>query len=662
MNTQGGSTMRRFIQWISKGCRLAILVVLASCWPAYSAGLTNLPAPDFALKDINGNTHQLSSLRDRPMVVLYFFDADSKPSHDGLISLNQLCAKYRQADLEVWAITKSAKADIDRFIPHTPIDFPILIDNGTVSQNYKADRILPTTCILGPDLKVMDLLHGGGKSSEIMLVRLAQRSLQHRKSDFAQAISETVMQSNPESISARVVNAYAALDQGKLDKSESGFKQLAGQGGEAQAAGNEGLSYVALQKGQAQKALSLAEKVEQTDPSRGLANVIKAEVFYSQNKKQAAESEYQKAIDKKNTAPHHRAKAYNQLARIRSNQGRLQESESLYRKAVAIDPYYIEATANQGLIHEKAGRFDLALASYNKALSIDKKDMFSLVLQKKLLAMVQLEQDSKEKNRIDRLVKDLAARYRKRQQQKKETVQDSWTSRPMVLSFINFTETGGLPVRDGFSTVLTAQLAETLNASGRVRVVERVVVDKLLQELNVGSSELADPATALELGKVLSAKLISTGSLYYFNENYLLTMRLVDTETTHIAKVITDNIPGTGSAQNDVHRLNRKILTTIIEKYPLQAYVVRVENDEVMVNLGAGQGVVPGTKFDIIEPGVPVRYRGKELKGKPKVIGQVEIVNVDADFCQGRIVQNTRPIVQDDKLLEKVIGLTRSKT
>ena len=34
-----------------------------------------------------------------------------------------------------------------------------------------------------------------------------------------------------------------------------------------------------------------------------------------------------------------------------------------------------------------------------------------------------------------------------------------------------------------------------------------MIVDKLLQELNLGSSELADPATALELGKVLQIPL-----------------------------------------------------------------------------------------------------------------------------------------------------------
>lgn len=640
--------------------RRSIIVWLMLCWllPAQAAaGLTGATAPDFVLNDIHGHAHQIASLKDRPMVMLYFFDADSKPSHAGLAALDRLCTRYRHADLVVWAVTQSDKAKVQRFLAHTPIDFPILMDTGAVSKRYQADRILPTTCILGPELKVLDLLHGGGKSSEIMLVRLAQRALQHRKSDFAQAVSKTVVQTDPGNVPARVVHAYATLKQGKLDASEAAFARLAAQSGQAQLAGKEGLCAVAAKKGQMQKALALARQVEQAEPSRGYVHVVKADLLYSQNQKQAAEHEYQKAIAKQNTEPYLRAKAYNQLARIRADQGRVEQSKSLYDQAIAIDPYYIEATANKGLLYEKEGRWDQALASYNKALSISKDDAHALMLQKKLLAMMQLENDQAEKNRVDALVKDLAARYRNRQQIKKDTVHDAWTSRPLVLSFVDFNETGGLPVRDGFSTLLTTQLAETLNASGRVQVVERMIVDKLLQELNLGASDLADPATALELGKVLSAKLISTGSLFYLNEDYLLTLRLIDTETTRIAKVISADISGTGSAQKDVQRLNRKILATVMAQYPLQGYVVRAASDQVMVNIGAAQGVVPGAQFDIVETVAPIPYRGRQLQAQPKVIGQIEIVQVEKDFCHGRIVHTARPIRADDRVREKLSEL-----
>ncbi len=639
----------------------AVLLLLALCLPMHAMALTGSPAPDFALKDMHGKAYELSSQKSRPMVMLYFFAADSKPSLAGLKALDELCTKYRHADLKVWAITQSSKAQVSEFLSHTPIGFPILMDAGAVSKRYNAQRILPTTCILGPQLKVLDLLHGGGQSVQVMLVRLAQRSLQRRQSDFAQAISDKVVQDNPENVKARIVKAYAALNQGKLDESEAAFARLAEKDGQAQMAAKEGLSAVAAKKGQAQKALALASQVEQSDPSRGYVNVIKADVLYSQNKKQAAQSEYQKAIAKKNTQPHHRAKAYNQLARISADQGRIKQSKSLYDQAVAIDPYYIEATANKGLLYETEGRWEQALASYNKALSIDSKDMFALTLQKKLLAMMRLENDRAEKDRVDALVKDLADRYRKRKHTQDKPDQDTWTSRPMVLSFVDFRETGGLPVRDGFAGILTAQLAERLNASGRVRVVERVIVDKLLQELNLGSSDLADPATALELGRVLSAKLISTGSLFYINENYLLTLRLIDTETTRIAKVLTADISGTGSAQKDANRVIRKILATVMEQYPLQGYVVQATNDQVMVNLGADQGVVPGTRFDIVEPSAPITYRGRQLKARPKVIGQIEIVNVEADYCQGQIIQTARPVRQDDMLREKITVLSQKK-
>jgi curli biogenesis system outer membrane secretion channel CsgG len=201
--------------------------------------------------------------------------------------------------------------------------------------------------------------------------------------------------------------------------------------------------------------------------------------------------------------------------------------------------------------------------------------------------------------------------------------------------------------------VLTDQLSVALNAAGRVQVVERALVEKLLQELNLGSSELADPAAALELGKVLSARLIVTGALYYQQGDYLLTLRMIDTETTRIVKVMTAELEGPAAVVKDIGLLSRRILETVTAKYPLQGYVVQAEADQVVVNLGAGQGVVAGTRFDILEPSAPVTYKGRRLQGLAKVIGQVEIVQVEADFCRGRVLHTGRPVARDDKLREE---------
>jgi tetratricopeptide (TPR) repeat protein/peroxiredoxin len=642
--------MSKRIKPTVKFYQAAVFLFLALSWPAAAGALVGAPAPDFTLKDIHGGSHQLASLRSRPMVMLYFFDAASKPSHSGLAALDQLCSRYGRNQLTVWAVTRSSRRQIDRFVSESPIGFPILMDTGPVSKTFQADRILPTTCILGPDLKVMDLLHGGGRSAEVMLARLAQRALQQRKSEFAAAVVKKVVHDNPQNVEAQVTGAYAALSQGKVEESKIAFARLADQG---QAAGIEGLSAVAAKKGQVQRALELAGKVEQADPGRGYVHVIKADVLYSQNKKQAAEKEYQKAITKKTIEPYHRAKAYNQLGRMRAEQGRYDQALELYDQAEAADPYYIEAATNKGLLYEKQGRYEQALASYARARRIDATDRFSLVLQKKLVALLEQEHDRSQSSRMDALVKELAQRYRSRKPAKSQAASDGWTSRPMVLSFVDMRQSGGLAEQDGFDVVLTDQLSDTLNGTGRVQVVERALVEKLLQELNLGSSELADPSAALELGKVLSAKLIVTGALYYQQGDYLLTLRLIDTETTRIVKVMTAELEGPAAVVKDIGRLSRRVLDTVVAQYPLQGYVVQAEADQVVVNLGADQGVTAGARFDILEPSAPMTYRGRQLQGLSKVIGQVEIVQVEPDFCRGRVLHAGRPVARDDKLRER---------
>jgi hypothetical protein len=134
-----------------------------------------------------------------------------------------------------------------------------------------------------------------------------------------------------------------------------------------------------------------------------------------------------------------------------------------------------------------------------------------------------------------------------------------------------------------------------------------------------------------------------------------LTLRLIDTETTRIAKVFSMPISIYASVQKDLHRLNRKILAAIIDQYPLQGYVVKAESDQVMVNLGAAQGVVPGTTFEIVEPAAPIVYRGRRLQAQPKVIGTVEVLDVQSDRCTGRVHDAQRTIKRDDQLREKFI-------
>jgi hypothetical protein len=183
-------------------------------------------------------------------------------------------------------------------------------------------------------------------------------------------------------------------------------------------------------------------------------------------------------------------------------------------------------------------------------------------------------------------------------------------------------------------------------------VVERVLMERLLEELNIGTSALADQNTALQLGRVLAAKLITTGSIFYLPNTTMLSMRLIDTETTAVPKTFTADVGGQTTLDRQLFDLNRDLLSTIIQKYPLRGYVVQSQDDTVMLNLGSEQGVVTGSRFSVVEETEPVVYKGRTLNKAPKIIGELEVVTVEPDLSHARIIQKQRALKTDDKVQE----------
>jgi tetratricopeptide (TPR) repeat protein len=608
-------------------------------------------APVFSGTDLSGKTLDLSRMKGKPLTILYFFDAGSRPSQEGLFSLNQL-ARQHKADMSVWAVTASPRDQVARFSSMAALAFPIIPGAVNAMGLYQARQVLPVVCIIGPGLRVLDYFQGGGKTTEAMLVRLAERELQRRRSRVAQTIGKEVVKKNPRNAKAKAVMGYAALRDADLKRAEEVFSDLSRQDPEGEVLGKEGLAAVYKKRNQNEKALRMVRDVEQKAPERSYGHVIRGDILYAQNRKKDAEAEYRKAVDKKVAEPYQEAVRYNQLGRYYSTVHKNRDARELFAKAEEIDPYYVEGTTNKGLSLEKEGKWDEALKAYQQALAVDSKDVYAGVLARRAQEMLDLDKDAKRKERMDRLVRELAERFRSRKDEKPP--EDSWTSRPTILTFVDFEEKGGLPEREGFTAVITSELTNRLNSSGRVKVVERVLMERLLEELNMGSSELANPETALRLGRVLAAKLIGAGTLTYLPQEAIFTFRLIDTETSEIPHLVTKQLGPLSSLDRELLGLNREILKTVITKYPLRGYVAKVTGSEALINIGSKQGVVVGTRFDVVEEQETIEYRGKTIRGTPKKVGQVEVVAVDQDFARVKPVGGQRQLKADDRIQERL--------
>jgi tetratricopeptide (TPR) repeat protein len=642
-------------------CSFFIVAILgiATAGICYSQLPAGQHVPLFSLKDVKGKIYDLSDMKQQPMVIIYFFDVDSRPSQEGLLNIDQLSKQYKDADLMVWGVTRSSTKKVNNFIAAVQPSFPVLIDSSGVSDLYHARLILPTICILGPDLKLLDYFQGGGKTTEIMLVKLAERKLQRKQTKIARVISEEVVKKNPKNVKAKTVQGYAALKEGRLDEAEKTFYNLSKKKGEAEVLGKEGLSTVYAKKGQSEKALEIAREVEKKGADSAQVHVIKGNLLYSQDKVTEAEGEYNKAVRKKGSEPYHRAVAYNQLGRIYASRGSYKKSRELYDQAVAMDPYYIEATSNKGLSYEREGNWEKALETYRRAQAVNPEDPFAAVLAEKAQKRLLVEKDLEKKRMLDNKVKELVARYNGGVSED-VSGEDSWTSRAVILSFFDFEESGGLSERDGFVTVMSARLSSQLEASGRVQVVDSLLVERLINALGLNKKDLANKETSLRLAGALGATLLVKGSVYYLPGGPLLKIHMMDTHTSEKSDVISRQFSSEITVKKDLHWLNREMLTGIMLHYPLQAYVVRVSGHQVLVNLGSREGVVTGTVFNVIEESAPVVYKGKSFQPEPSVIAQVHVVQVEPEFSYAHIKDQRRPIKPDDKLRENLDNLSKT--
>ena len=113
---------------------------------------------------------------------------------------------------------------------------------------------------------------------------------------------------------------------------------------------------------------------------------------------------------------------------------------------------------------------------------------------------------------------------------------------PISAWFVGFIEKGDIPKREGENDVFTDLVTQKLMDAGTIELVERALLDSLLAELKLGSSELADKNTSLRLGRLLAAKILN-GSIYRKAGKTMITLKVIETETSRVRVASTIAIP-----------------------------------------------------------------------------------------------------------------------
>jgi peroxiredoxin len=118
-------------------------------------------APNFALKDLDGNTVQLSDLRGKA-VVLNFWATWCPPCKEEIPWFVDLQSKYGTQGLQIVGVSmdEGGKDAVVSFAKEMGINYEVLLGNSEVADLYGGVNALPTTFYIGRDGKVLEYVPG----------------------------------------------------------------------------------------------------------------------------------------------------------------------------------------------------------------------------------------------------------------------------------------------------------------------------------------------------------------------------------------------------------------------------------------------------------------------------------------------------------------------
>ncbi len=331
-----------------------------------------------------------------------------------------------------------------------------------------------------------------------------------------------------------------------------------------------------------------------------MSALIRGNIHFKKGKLDLAEAAYKKALQATDGTNLQMAESLVGLGRIASLRNKYDESLKYYRQATEISPREKQGYLSQALLLEDKGDYGDALDLLEKAQKLVPKDRAVAAHIKDIRKRAALTQSREKQERIDQLVKELLENMKS---PPRALPSDGWTSLPLTMWVMDF-EVQGYALQEGKERLLFSGIVDQVLQYRRVQLVERALLDKLLQELKLGTSKLTDSGTALSVGKILAARLILSGRLVYSESQNQVSIRLIETETGRITAAVNKSFGSFVTTSAMADSLSKKLLERIVKLYPYRGRILKVKGEEAILNIGQRVGVRKGQRFKAIDEDV----------------------------------------------------------
>jgi TolB-like protein len=189
--------------------------------------------------------------------------------------------------------------------------------------------------------------------------------------------------------------------------------------------------------------------------------------------------------------------------------------------------------------------------------------------------------------------------------------------------------------------IVAEWLITGLVETGRFDVIERRLLEKLLEEQKLGVTGAIDPNSAAQLGKILGVKIIVSGTVTSLEGYTEINARLINVDSASIIAAEKVRASSAEKLRDLVSRITDKIALA----FPMEGYVVQRTGQKVTLDLGKQIGVRPGMKFVAFKEGKVIKHpkTGEVLDVETIETGLIEVKDVKEKTAMGVIVQETTP-------------------
>jgi WD40 repeat protein/curli biogenesis system outer membrane secretion channel CsgG len=210
--------------------------------------------------------------------------------------------------------------------------------------------------------------------------------------------------------------------------------------------------------------------------------------------------------------------------------------------------------------------------------------------------------------------------------------------RKIKVAVLDFQQNGTFDSHD-IGKIVAEWFTTALVDSGRFEIIERRLLQQILEEQKIGSSGLIDPRSASQLGRLLGVKTVVSGTVQNYDRTFELNTRLIDVETGSI--IVAESVRA--NSTSSLNTLVNQVADKIIRYFPLQGYVVQRTGERGIIDLGRKAGIRSGMLFRVFVEGAPLKHpmTGEILSVERIDKGLIRIKEVKEKTSTGIIEKET---------------------